>query len=524
LQPHELLELLRRPNEGRYMNYNVKIKHLLVDVEILAHVAHNRPLFNLSALIAQLPQLQDLEILSQKYLPPYRLDRPQKWSLPMPAMLQAMSDLGIHLKSWRWSRDFVVKETPEELFNMMVAAHTSKPFERLKHLTMTGFNFDGFTELMGAQSHVVDENLTGTNSPISPAIAEIDEILGNMSAPPLASVIAMLSNLTDLTFISCDVVMDNFLQHLPANLTRIELTNCLEITSDIMQAYLKSSGYQLKDLVLSHNPSLNLSFLSCLQICCPRLETLKMDLTYYSERLITKDADPLYDELLLPGDRPTWPSTLRHLEILHAQKWSADGAKSLFDSLVSSSRTLPDLRCLIIHAHINIPWRDRVGFRDQWIKSLRRVFLRPRKDPLTYLGSLRQHRLWVQAQDDLSRSSNKKHAPKVTEQGPSDRTPDDGSEPRRSKRVAETRVSQVSMSEESGMDSTSPGDSDNEESQQNDLYIQGLCHKVDISIDNQRPREMLWTERDFLDSEKSGDEDWSEGADDLDGGKGGYAW
>jgi hypothetical protein len=318
--------------------------------------------------------------------------------------------------------------------------------------------------------------------------------------------------------------MDNFLQHLPSNLTRVELTNCLEITSDIMQAYLQASGHQLKELVLSHNPSLNLSFLSCLKTCCPRLEQLKMDLTYYSERLITKDADPLYDELLLPGDRPSWPNTLRHLEILHAQKWSADGAKSLFDSLVSSSRTLRDLRCLIIHAHINIPWRDRVGFRDQWIKRLRGVFLRPRRDPLPYLGSLRQHRLWIEAQDNLARSSNKKLTPKVVEQASSTGTHDDGSEPRRSRRVAETRVSQVSMSDESGVDSTSQGDSDHDESQLDEFYIQGLCHKVDISIDNQRPREMLWTERDFLDSEKSGDEDWSEGADNLDGGKGGYAW
>jgi hypothetical protein len=316
--------------------------------------------------------------------------------------------------------------------------------------------------------------------------------------------------------------MDNFLQHLPSNLTRLELTNCLEITSDIMQTYLQASGHQLKELVLSHDPSLNLSFLGCLQICCPRLELLKMDLTYYSERLITKDADPLYDELLLPGDRPSWPRTLRHLEILHAQKWSADGAKSLFDSLVSNSRTLPDLRCLVIHAHINIPWRDRVGFRDQWIKRLRRVFLRPRRDPLPYLGSLMQHRLWSQAQDDLARASDRKHAPKV--KAPSDEAQDNGAEPRRSKRVADTRVSQVYMSEESGIDSASQGDSDNDESQLGDLYIQGLCHKVDISIDNQRPREMLWTERDFLDSEKSGDEDWSEGADNLDGGKGGYAW
>jgi hypothetical protein len=250
-----------------------------------------------------------------------------------------------------------------------------------------------------------------------------------------------------------------------------------------------------------------------------------MDLTYYSERVASSDSGALYDELLLPGERPSWPSSLCHLELLHAQKWSSDAADSLFDSLVSSAQALPDLRCLIIHAHIDIPWRDRVGFRDQWTKRLRRVFLRPRRDPSQHLGSLRQYRLWKQTQDSLTSSSNKKiittstaRTIKMGEGSTVSNTKprDDCTEPRRSQRVAETRASQPSMSEDSAVDSTSSGDSDNEAQKPNDFYIQGLCHKVDISIDNQRPREVLWTERDFLDSEKSGDEDWSEGADDVD--------
>jgi hypothetical protein len=45
------------------------------------------------------------------------------------------------------------------------------------------------------------------------------------------------------------------------------------------------------------------------------------------------------------------------------------------------------------------------------------------------------------------------------------------------------------------------------------LFVQGLCQVVDVRIDNQRPREELFSERDFLDSERSGDEDWTEEAD-----------
>jgi len=35
---------------------------------------------------------------------------------------------------------------------------------------------------------------------------------------------------------------------------------------------------------------------------------------------------------------------------------------------------------------------------------------------------------------------------------------------------------------------------------------------VDIRIDNQRPREEQYNESHFLDSEASGDEEWTEGA------------
>ena len=52
-------------------------------------------------------------------------------------------------------------------------------------------------------------------------------------------------------------------------------------------------------------------------------------------------------------------------------------------------------------------------------------------------------------------------------------------------------------------------------------FIQGMCNVVDIKIDNQRPREEQYNESHFLDSEASGDEDWTEGNEMLDDN---YAW
>lgn len=337
---------------------------------------------------------------------------------------------------------------------------------------------------------------------------------------------------------------------LPPTLRRLELSNCLEITSDIMLAYFSTSASHLEELVLSHNAALSLSFLQGLKNGCPRLEALKIDLHYYSEKMLTDDSEPLYDELLGGDETPTWPSTLRHLEILHAQKWQADGAQNLFRSLIDSAPELPDLRHLAIHAHINIPWRDRVGFRDQWIKRLRRVYLRKSEEPSKNMGSLKQIRMWSDLQgktirpprsnrDELSldfsndeddtplaagrrvshvRISPHKSSGDTDHYSDSDMAKPKDRGPRRSKRVAETHISQESTPmSESEEDATK-----NDWRGQPETFIQGLCDVVDIRIDNQRPREEQYTEAHFLDSEKSGDDDWHEGVDED--GDDGYAW
>lgn len=315
-----------------------------------------------------------------------------------------------------------------------------------------------------------------------------------------------------------------------------------------MLAYFKTSGSQLQELRLSHNAALSLSFLQGLKSGCPRLDSLRIDLRLYSEKMLTDDSEPLYDELLGAHEIPTWPSSLRHLEILHAQKWQAEGAQNLFRSLIDSAPELPDLRHVALHAHINIPWRDRVGFRDQWIKRLRRVYLRKADEPSKHLGSLKQFRMWSDLcgktirgprsnRDELSlgfsdddeddvplsgrRASHVQVSPHKAS-GDTDHYSDSDMSrpktrgPRRSKRVAETHVSQQEST------SVSESDDDAAKDDEPELFVQGLCDVVDIRIDNQRPREEQYTEAHFLDSERSGDDDWHEGADeDADDG---YAW
>lgn len=517
LQPHHFVEILRKPDDKRFMNYNVKVQSLYVDVRRLAYVAHNKPPFDLRTLVAELPQLQHMEITHPKDEPPYRPMKIQRWTFSPKELFDVMETHRIRLKSWRWTREMVHLPSNDvvDLYNMMSSTHQSNVFSRLERLVVCGFNYADSSEPVQEADSVPQET---------------------ERLPGLATSIAKLPSLKDLTFITCDVVMDKFLQRLPTKLQRLELSNCLEITSDMMREYFKTSGSDLRQLVLNHNAALNLSFLTSLKDLCPRLESLKVDMHYYSERFTINDAEALYNELLTSDETPSWPPSLRSLELVHASKWQPEAAQNLFRSLIESASELINLRHLVLHAHIDIPWRDRVGFREQWIERLRRVYLRHADEPARHMGSLRQYRLWKQAHsntglhedDDLVKPDDGSSARQVSHvqisppkspgdsdvSSDSDEIPVSRRQPRRSKRVAETQVNQASKSASPAPDSESADESDSDDwRKQPEKFIQGLCDVVDIRIDNQRPRENQWTEGDFLDSEVSGDEDWHEGAD-----------
>lgn len=61
--PHRLLALLQMESGKRYMNYNAKIKSLVIDVRRLAYSATNMGHFDLTSLVRECPMLQEVEVL-----------------------------------------------------------------------------------------------------------------------------------------------------------------------------------------------------------------------------------------------------------------------------------------------------------------------------------------------------------------------------------------------------------------------------------------------------------------------------
>ena len=518
LQAHHLLELMQMPADKTYINYNVKVKWLEIDVRRIAYSAYGKARIDLSQLVERLPQLQHFEIVHPVDSPPYRHEKIQPWRYPVD-LFTALATSGARLKSWRWNRDMIpISSEDFNIYAYMSDVHRSKSFEYLERLVVCGFD--------------ANDSLGVPSSEVEPGPRK----------HRLAETVSLLSRLKDVTFISCDLIMEEFLEHLPKNLERLELSNCLEVTSEMLKTFLTTGGSQLRELVLNHDPALDLGFMPHLKTLCPKLQMLKMDFTYYSEHVNFNDAWAMYDHLLTEDEVPSWPSTLRHLELVNLQKWTAEAAQNLFRSLVDSSKDLPDLRHLVIQAHINIPWRDRTGFRDQWIVRLGRVYQRKSEYPFPYLGSFKQYRLWQESQahepvevDGETAARRQLAHVRITprkrdaesdvdiydDESPS--APKQVRPQRRSARVQELRESHSASEavEDAPTPTSVSSDSDDEDSKQPDDFIQGLCEVVDIRIDNQRPRESQFTEANFLDSEPSGDEDWHEGAEMEDDG---YAW
>jgi hypothetical protein len=202
------------------------------------------------------------------------------------------------------------------------------------------------------------------------------------------------------------------------------------------------------------------------------------------------------------------------------------------------------MRRLVLQAHINISWRDRASFRDQWIERLRRVFQRYPQDPDAKLASLKAFRQWKDVQAAAKSRRSLSHV-EIIVQRPSlvsqtSQVSDD--EPlakRRARREIKpafvppppappaerkTRGRRKHGRRDSDAISVASDDKNKEGEEwrnEPERFIQGLCNVVDVRIDNQRPREEQFNESHFLDSEASGDEEWTEGAEVHEDG---YAW
>lgn len=564
-QAQAFIEHLTFQTEDSTFNYRAKVKYLNIDVnKILAHKLKGRDHIELPDFLKLTPQLRGLNL-----------------------------DL---LSGWPDGRVAYFSSGATSMDQKLVfkALHTHK-------ISLEEFYYSG--GLMGfyRPSHFIETNPNCYLQSLK-VLTLKDYAESTSTEEFLADGLKNLPRLRNLNFISSNIVNEKLLPLLPCNLEQFTISSCASITSEILSTFLATHGGCLQLLILDRNRKLNLSFLAELGHFCSKLQTLRVDLTFYSSGFHPWEGVHPKSYVILGDETPTWPLSLEKLELFHLRNWNLGIAERFFSSLVDSAVALPNLRHLNIKASLEESgWRDRVRFRDRWTAKLLAVFLRVPEPPNPFLRSINsfeehKRRLEVSGRDFsakymsdpkvlISLSSGMRHdrpnkfghlSTKKEFIKESSGSPSDRDAPlttmRRSNRLRNNANEQTgrsinglsstrharqgnesnkdSSSERSGTENDvlyaapkapstshrrtrrrkkrSDEDSSSDDSAINDdagkemsktevpkdvehvHHVQGLCDVVRIVIDNLRPAEVWLNEDDFLDEERSGDEDWND--------------
>ncbi|KAL2215401.1 hypothetical protein M432DRAFT_664602 [Thermoascus aurantiacus ATCC 26904] len=501
---HGLLSLLWKPQESLSTNYANKIKELNVDVETLLLYKSGPTLgyFDLTSLIERTPQLRRVRLYHKDDsvigLPAWQIQQ-SKWSYPV-TLFSSLSQRQIRLQSWDWNARFMESE---RLVPLILATHREPPFKSLREVRLL--------------------HITSDETP-----PEGEEETSNTREIALATALKELPELRRLEFIECSIVNDSLLPRLPSTLTSLTISNCDEVATSNLKPFLSRYGQRLRELTLNHNRHLNMSFTVDLAQSCPKLEKFKMDLSMHDWSSY-HDVEPHFKDLFGPSEIPTWPRTLREIELTQLRNWDDTTAEGFFTSLIDSAPDLKDLRKLVISAILKIGWRDRATFRERWIGRLETVFLRRSPPPDPNLRSIPRPPApnaaapTSTAESTTSDGFTQVAAPPATNEivlssGPS--TPSK----RKSARLAQRQLSGLEEPSSSATDSrrSSTSRARNRDEDIPPKNVQGMCDVVMIRIDNHRPAETQFNENDFLDDELSGDEDWN--GHDPDPDADGHAW
>lgn len=509
----DLVHHLIAPPPAAYDDYRVMVKRLELDAtQMTALTDLANSVADLAALIQSLTTLREIDIFDPMDRPPFRprLRPLRRWVYPS-ELFDALRRTSLRLRSWRWNSTFC-SQGPL----WMKSIHTDGAFQSLRDVTLTKFHPEASR---GDSDGVEDE----------PTAEEL-----------LASALAVLPNLRSLSFETCGVVSGRLLPLLPSNLISLSIINCGELLSDALQAFLAAHGAHLEELVLNHNQALDMSFLVDLKRSCPKLEVLRMDTTYYSSLAMSSDNEPLYETLLGENEIPSWPCTLRVLDLQYLRNWNSTSAANLFSSLIDSAEDLPWLQEITIIAMVDTDWRQRAEFRQTWSTKFKKVFARRWEAPDAHLVSLRAFREWKTQLGDEERVDSfiEGVSEQPSREGQADTANDErdrnidvalaasrareqdegwGSKRLRSRSRAGMSYDEESDEQSGAEEGAAPADEAN-------VFVQGRCHTVIFRIDNFRPREEIFNEADFLDAEPSGDEEWNGNEDHEHDDGGGYAW
>ncbi|AEO71564.1 uncharacterized protein THITE_2156762 [Thermothielavioides terrestris NRRL 8126] len=499
-------------HDNPYMTPGSEVRELWVDVEEIASKTYRGQPLDIEALVRNLPQLKSIRFFHQKDEAPYRsLDGSLRWHYPA-ALFE------------------VLNGTP-------VPAGNAGPVE---HARLSEWQWN--RRLMGPKLDLAGIKLASRD------LAFVQSMADAITAVP---------TLQHLAIESSTVVNDRLLPLLPKSLQTLELVNCWDVNSEDFASYLLSSGSQLRHLILRHNQSLSLSFVTVLATACPRLELLYVDFKTYKHHEFYKDSDPSYDELLTAEQVPEWPQSLEALHLLNMKKWEAEAAETLIQSLIDSAPKLLKLRQLELKAMLSIPIHERSQLRNKWGTKLKRVFLREKKDPKPFFSlsspaqqaatevrgtrekksrktvratavespSRRSARLAAQFSNPSSRASSVGRDLRSGLGRPFYAEPDTDVDEEDEEQ--EQELGQVTIREgednSSGENSSSVSPAGAPAATKTVPFRHGMCEKVVLQLDNQKLVETALTMDDFLDSEGDdlSDDDWAGEDEDFDSG---YAW
>lgn len=510
----DLVHHLIQPPNGAHDDYRVMPKRLTLDATQMSNLTDpTHSATDLAALVKSLTTLREIDIVDPNDRPPYRgrLRRVRRWVYPE-ELFTALRETELRLRSWRWNSTFC-QHGPL----WIKAIHGDQAFQSLRELT--------FVKYHPEPSREDEEDDDGNTEPT------MEELIG--------STLAVLPNLKSLSFETCGIVRGRLLPLLPTNLVNLSIVNCGELLSDALSSFLTTHGAHLEELILHHNQALDLSFLVDLKQSCPKLEVLRMDTTYYSSLVMSSDNEPLYEFLLGANEVPTWPSTLRTLDMQYLRKWDSTAASNFFQSLIDAAEELPNLQDLTIIAMVDTDWRQRAEFRRKWSATFQAVFVRKWEPPNLHLSSLKAYRLWKEKQ-----RASAQEAPQVEEEEKVDSFIEGVSEElakdhaleesdsdapllsRRKKQDEQWGSTRLRSRAKANASYDEESDDSGSEQEAEDIekvnFVQGRCHTVIFRIDNFRPREEIFAEADFLDAEPSGDDEWN--GNDEANDEGGYAW
>ncbi|RDA92750.1 hypothetical protein CP533_1373 [Ophiocordyceps camponoti-saundersi (nom. inval.)] len=512
-----LAALLDRSPSETLFNYRVKIKYLHIDIQLISQAA-------LCRLIHRLSGLKELLLYTRMDQPPYRsLETSLRWwyteslftalapaeegtseadAKPFPTML----------KSWEWSGRFFGGSAAFPTIHSLALIHDTPSFSNLTKLSFTNLQLPSLTLMPESEEEKLDA---------------FDKD-GRM-VEAVAHAISRLKHLNHLVFESSTVMNDRLLPLLPEHLAHLELINCWEVGSGELACFLNTHGSNLRTLSLLHNQSLHLGFLTTLSENCPCLRELHTNLSYYRHHECVNDADPMFDQALVPTEVPTWPPSLRVICIEHLRDCSVEAAEAFFQSLIDSARKLPNLRHLAIKTRLDIPWQARAMMRHKWRATMEKVFLRPASSPKPHF-SLRAP---VADHDD--------HVPETRTRSVTTAIVTT-SRRRRSRRIAanvgghtsarnerlrrrqgkpsykdpDTDEDEADLAEEEEEEQDDDDDIPVVEEEKDDLPLQGLCDTVNIQLDNQKVRELQYGMEDFRDEDEGESEDEWHGDEDDD--------